>query len=786
MKDFKYFRAENVDEASQLKANGACVIAGGTDLLGQFKDEILPEPPKELVDIKKLPDANGICEKNGKLSIGALTKLSEIADSEIIRNKAPMLAEAAHSVATPNIRNIATLGGNMCQNVRCWFYRYPNEIGGRLDCMRKGGCECFAVRGDSRYHSIFGGLKVEDTPCTHECPNHTDIPGYFELLRNGDIDGAARKFMEVSPMPMVTSRVCAHVCEGKCNRGNTDEAVKIHSIERYIGDYIRKHPDKFYLAPAAETGKKIAVIGAGPAGLTAAYFLRREGHKVVVMDKMEEAGGLLMYALPAYRMPKDIIRELIKNLESMGIEFRMKTELGKDVKPEQLEKDYDKVFYATGAWKRPVLGFDGEEFTEFGLQFLVEVNQWLSKKQRENVLVVGGGNVAMDVAITAKRLGAKTVKMACLESEPEMPASKEEIARAREEGIEIMPSYGVSKAIYDGDKVKGMELVRCSSVFDAEHHFAPKYDESEKLRIDADSILMCAGQKVDLSFLDEKYEIVTNRGRLKVDPDTQATSRRGIFAGGDMASGPSTVVSAIHSGRVAAEAINRSYGIGCCGKQELHFLHVDTQGILNDKAVKEKELSVAERALDKEDSATLPWEEIDKEARRCLNCGCYSVAPSDTAPVLIALDAVVVTNKRRLKAEELFCTKLSAADVLAKDEIVLSVEIPEHNGAVMHYDKFRLRDSIDFAMVSLASVYGVEGGVIKNARLVMGGVAPIPMRAREAEGFLVGKTADEAAARKSAEIATAQAVPFEKNKYKVNEIGEFIKASVLRLADAKA
>lgn len=781
MKNFKYTKPEKIEEASKLKAEGGRIIAGGTDLLGEMKDEIVAHAPETLIDIKKISDINGITENENTIKIGALTRLSEIAESETVKRAAPMVAEAAYSVATPGIRNIGTIGGNICQNVRCWFYRYPHEIGGRLDCMRKGGHECFAIRGDSRYHSVFGGMKTETTPCTVGCPNDTDIPGYFELLRNKDFDGAARLFMAVNPMPMVTSRVCAHPCEEKCNRNTTDEPVKVHCVERFIGDYIRENANKFYNAPLKESGKKIAVVGAGPAGLTAAYFLRKEGNAVDVIDKMEEAGGLLTYALPAYRMPKEIVRELIENLTSMGIVFKMKTEIGVDILAEQLEADYDQVFFATGAWKRPVLGFDGEEFTEFGLDFLVEVNKWLNQKTRENVLVVGGGNVAMDVAITAKRLGAKSVKMASLECEADMPASKEEIARAKEEGIELLPSYGVSKAIYEGDKVIGMELVRCSSVYDEHNSFNPQYDDSEKLRIDADSILMCAGQRVDLSFLQDKLDIAVDRGKISVDPETQATSRKGVFAAGDMASGPSTVVAAIKGGRNAAEAINKEYNLGCCGKKATGFIHLDTEGILNDKGVSERELSIEDRALDKEDSMTLPWEEIEKEAKRCMNCGCYAVDPSDIAPTLVALEATIVTNTREIPAEEFFCSTLKTCDFLAEGEFVTAVAIPKVKGATMHYDKFRLRDAIDFAMVSLASVYGVSGTTIDRAKLVLGGVAPIPIRATEAERFLIGKTINVKTAEEAADIALADADPFANNRYKINEIKAIIVDSILRL-----
>lgn len=475
MKYFEHESAVTFDEAVSLLKESpkgkTVVMAGGSDLVGVLKEQILEEYPEKVVDLKTVEGGEYIKQDGDMIEIGALTKLCDIVKSDLLNEKAPVLSQAARSVATPLIRNVATIGGNICQDVRCWFYRYPHGIGGRMDCMRKGGNECYAVMGDNRYHSIFGGMKVHTTPCSVKCPANTDIPAYMDRLREGDTEGAARILMEANPIPMITSRVCAHTCQEQCNRCDFDESVSIHGVERYVGDYILEHADLFYRAPEAETGHKVALVGAGPAGLSAAYYLRKAGHDVTVFDKMEEPGGMLTYAIPNYRLPKSYVKQVAAAYEKMGIHFRMGCCLGEDVQAGELEQQYDNVFYATGAWKRPVLGFDGEEFTEFGLQFLMEVNQWMNKKDRRHVLVVGGGNVAMDVAITARRLGAESVTLACLESEPEMPASREEIARAREEGIEIMPSYGVSRAIYEGDKVTGMELMRCTSVKDEQGHF---------------------------------------------------------------------------------------------------------------------------------------------------------------------------------------------------------------------------------------------------------------------------------------------------------------------------
>ena len=568
MKYFEHESAATFDEAVSLLKESpkgkTVVMAGGSDLIGVLKEQILEDYPEKVVDLKTVRGGEYIKQDGDTIEIGALTKLCDIVKSDLLNEKAPVLSQAARSVATPLIRNVATMGGNICQDVRCWFYRYPHGIGGRMDCMRKGGKECYAVMGDNRYHSIFGGMKVHTTPCSVQCPANTDIPAYMERLREGDVEGAAHILMEANPIPMITSRVCAHTCQEQCNRCGSDESVSIHGVERYVGDYILEHPDTFYRAPETETGHKVALVGAGPAGLSAAYYLRKAGHDVTVFDKMEEPGGMLTYAIPNYRLPKSYVKQVAAAYEKMGIRFRLGCCLGEDIQAEDLEKEYDNVFYATGAWKRPVLGFDGEEFTEFGLQFLMEVNQWMNKKDRRHVLVVGGGNVAMDVAITARRLGAESVTLACLESEPEMPASREEIARAREEGIEIMPSYGVSKAIYEGSQVTGMELMRCTSVKDENGRFNPRYDREETLRVSADSILMAAGQKVDLSFLGDKYGLALERGLIQVDKDTQATSKSGIYAGGDATTGPATVIQGVRSGRNAAEAINRGSVSACC------------------------------------------------------------------------------------------------------------------------------------------------------------------------------------------------------------------------------
>lgn len=790
MKNFTHTRAESFDQASELlkESTKSVVIAGGTDLLGQLKDDILTAYPERVVDLKSIPNADGIKVEGQNLTIGALAKLIDIIESDVVKEKAPILVEAAKSVATPLIRNMGTIGGNICQDVRCWFYRYPHEAGGRLVCSRKGGDNCYALQGDNRYHSIFGGMKAHRSPCTGECPAGTDIPAYMEQIRNGNTAGAAQIIMEVNPMPAITSRVCAHFCQDGCNRGCQDEDVAIANVERYVGDYILENSDLYFKTPAISTGKSVAIIGAGPSGLSAAYYLRRAGNDVTIYDTKKEAGGMLMYAIPAYRLPKDIVRKFVSSLGKMGITIITSTTIGKDIQVSKIEEKYDSVFYATGAWKRPVIGIAGEELTEFGLDFLIQVNEWMKGKVGSEVLVTGGGNVAMDVAITAKRLGAKKVTMACLECESDMPASREEIERAKEEGVIIMPSWGLSKVIEENGVLKGMELKRCTSIRDEKGAFSPQYDLCETQVVNAENILMAVGQQVDLSFLDEKYQVQLNqRGLIDVSEETQMTSREGVFAGGDATTGPATVIKGIANGHKAANGMNKYLGVvedHICRSMisdEKEFITFDPAGLKLKTAAKLKEIPADQRSIDKEDAFSLAVEEALKEASRCMNCGCYAVNPSDISPTLIALDANITTNLRTVKAADLFCGKLKVEDALLKGEIVTNIEIPIVEGATMHYDKFRLRDSVDFAIVSLSSLFSIENGKFSGAKLVMGGVAPVPVRAAKVEGYLIGQEVTEEVAEKAAELAVENAIIMEKNEYKVLELKALVKNAVLRM-----
>jgi len=785
MKGFEYEVAESLQEASDLiKANdNAVFMAGGTDLLGVLKADILPESPSTIIDLRKIKGLGGIEISDDKVSIGAMTRLVDIVDNKELEEILPGITTAAHSVASPLIRNAGTIGGNICQDVRCWFYRYPNEASGRINCARKCGEECFAIHGDNRYHSIFGGYKIKKSQCTLACPAGTDVPEYMAQMRAGNMDAAAEIIMRANPMPMITSRICPHPCQDDCNQGKHRGCVNIHCVERAVGDYILNNADRFYTEPKSSTGKKIAVIGAGPAGLAAAYYLRKAGHSVTVFDKMEKAGGVLMYGIPHYRLPKSVVEKFTDALSGMGVEYRLGVKVGNDISIEEIESEYDRVFIGTGAWKQPILGINGEEMTQFGLNFLVEVNKYLKKVAEfgDNVLVCGGGNVAMDVALTAVRLGAKNVTLVCLEQEEEMPATKEEIARAKEEGVKIFNGRGLSKVIVSEEKVSGLETVKCVSVFDEKHRFSPKYDESDKAVIAADTIILATGQRVDLDFLGDKFanQIKSARGLIEVDSETFKTAKSHVYGAGDVVTGPNIAIRAIAGGSAAARAISNSLGTPIERERDSRkFLKFDPEAVEVCGGVADKERALEERTLVDEDSATITLEEAQAEAGRCMDCGCYAVSPSDIATMLIACDATIVTTLRSLSAEKFFITSPRIADVLEKDEIVTKIEIPIE-GYKTNYKKFRLREAIDFAIVGVASAIKVNDGKIEDARLCFGGVAPMPRKATEVEEFLKGKDISREVAEEAARIAVKDAIKLSHNEYKIEILKSLVEDSIL-------
>ncbi len=782
MKSFKHHNARSLREAAALlaKYNGrARINAGGTDLLGRLRDGCESDFPEALINIKPIRNLDYIKAGARGLRIGALTKLADLVASPEIKRDYPLLAEAAHSIASPNLRNMATVGGNLAQDVRCWYYRYPQQIGGPIVCLRKGGRVCSALAGDNRYHSIFGGAPAAERQCVSHCPASVNMPGYLRQVRQGNLTEAVRILMDCNPIPAITGRVCPIFCEPHCNRSEYDDPVAIHSVERGVGDYILDHAADYYAAPLNESGKTVAIVGSGPAGLTAAFYLRKSGHQVIVYDKMPEPGGMLLYSIPPYRLPKEVVRKQVQALKSMGVKFEMSVDWG-SVRSRASGPQVggtpalqlDAVFLAGGTWKSLQLGVPGEQGqgVYYALDYLSRINSGEKLGLGTKVIVVGGGSVAVDVARTVRRLGAGEVHLVCLEtrdlaSKDRMPALDKEIADAEEEGVVIHPSLGIREIVLENGKVSGLETQRCISVREPDGKFSPRYDgTAPALSLPGDSIIVAIGQVHDLSLSD--FEENAN----------------GIFSGGDMKSGASTVIQAVASAQKTVQEIEAYLNAGQLNTRAYTESEY-TESCFEDiprTDIRETPAGNRIQSIAVEDAQGLSLSEIETEARRCVNCGCLAIGPSDLAIALAALDATVVTTRRTLAAQEFFAASATRSTVLGQDELVKEIRIPKPPGnSRQSYIKFTLRKPVDFALVSVASVITSKGGVCSDARIVLGAVAPSPFRARAAEAAIKGKPVDENGAAEAARFAVAEAVPLSMNAYKVEIAKALVKRSIL-------
>jgi NADPH-dependent glutamate synthase beta subunit-like oxidoreductase/CO/xanthine dehydrogenase FAD-binding subunit len=784
---FNYVPADSLPAAEALlkkHGQGAAVIAGGTDLLGAFKDAIHDTPPELLIGLKPLAALRYVNADAQGVRIGSLTTLADIARHPVIRQTYSLLAEAARSVASPQIRNVATIAGNLCQEPRCWYYRNPDNT---FDCLRKGGKTCDALFAENRFHSIFGGMCVSAAPCVGGCPIHNDIPGYMAKIRAGDVHEAVAILLRTNPLAAVTGRICPHTCETDCNRFGYDEPVSIREVERFLGDYALEHARDLYRPPAAESGKRVGIVGAGPTGLTAAYFLRQAGHDVTVLDQMPEAGGMLTYSIPSYRMPKDVMAAQVRALEGMGILFELGAALGSDgASLEDLRKRFEAVFLATGLWNGKSLRLEKGELLDSGLKFLIGVQVGGSAKPKvgKRVLVIGGGSVAVDVALTARRLGATEVSMACLESLETMPAIPEDVEQALEEGITILPSWGPHRVLEQDGKLTGMELVRCTTVFDKDGRFAPAFDAAVKSQVPADQVLVAIGQAADLSYAPPGHK--TERGLLAADKVTGVTAMPGVFAGGDVTGSSATMVQAMASGQRAAASIEAYFA----GVQPEPARPNHVPLIINEAALPASprahgpRLPVDERTLLAEDCGILSRDLLGCEATRCANCGCVAVSASDLAPALIALRATVKTTRRRLPAETLFTAAESKTTVLEPDELIEAIEIPaQPPGSHQAYYKFRIRNAIDFPIVSLAFCAEIREGKFHDARVVLGAVAPVPLAVRAVEALLEGKAPSESLAEEAANLAVLDAQPLARNQLKVEVVKALVRKAILNATD---
>ena len=399
--------------------------------------------------------------------------------------------------------------------------------------------------------------------CQHACPAGIDVPNYVAAIADGQYGKAVEIIRERNPFPAVCGRICIHPCEFKCRRGELDDAVAIRSLKRFASDWYFQNVSTRSEPYPVTRKDKVAVVGAGPAGLTCAYFLARMGYGVTVFEGQPVAGGMLGITVPEFRLPRKVIQQEIDYIESCGVDIRYNTPIdARHTVDDLLEEGYRAVFIAAGAQASKRIGISGEEEgmegLHYGLPFLTAVKTGREIRLNGKVVVVGGGNVAVDVARTALRVGADDVQVFCLEARDEMPAWEKEIEEALEEGIVINPSWGPQEIMHDREKVTGIRFVRCLSVFDMEGKFNPSFDEEAVQTVEADHAIISIGQAPDMSFLSEDSRLERALwGALVVDEKTLSTNIPGIFAGGDFTTGPTYVIRAIASGRRAAISIDR-------------------------------------------------------------------------------------------------------------------------------------------------------------------------------------------------------------------------------------
>jgi NADPH-dependent glutamate synthase beta subunit-like oxidoreductase len=404
---------------------------------------------------------------------------------------------------------------------------------------------------------------IVDAPCRNTCPAGMDAPRYIRLIGDGKFTEATAVIREKAPFPGVLARVCHAPCENKCRRGITrDKPIAIRALKRVAAD--RAAEVDYSRGSAPPTGKRVAVIGSGPAGLTAAYYLHKVcGHAVTVFEALGEAGGMLRVGIPQYRLPREIVDKEIEVIAQTGVEIKVNAR--QDSPEKLLKQGFDAVLLAIGAHRDLKLGIEGEDLPQVmsGLAFLREVNLGKKVKLGKKVTVIGGGNVAIDSARTAIRLGAKEVHLVCLEtrdlaSRDRMLARDQEIEDAEQEGLIIHPCAGPKTLVFKEGKVAGLETVVCSSVLDAAGAFAPKFSPEAGPTVESTTIIVAIGQQVDA--LTKSGLTCGLRNTILAGPETLETNVAGIFACGDAANGPTSVIEAIASGRKAAVSVDLFLG----------------------------------------------------------------------------------------------------------------------------------------------------------------------------------------------------------------------------------
>ena len=441
---------------------------------------------------------------------------------------------------------VGTLHGKLLKDEDCRFCTACAEV-----------CPTGSIR--DKLQLLTTNLKKEEAlvPCRTACPAHTDIPRYIRFVKEGDYDAAVAVIREKVPFPNALGHVCSHVCELECKRKEVSEAMSIRDIKRYAAEHDTGRYWKGKGKQLPDTGKKVCVVGGGPAGLTAAYYLRKQGHAVTVKEALPTVGGMMSYGIPSYRLPREIVAQEAKVIEDQGVVIETNTKVEK---PVELRKEYDAVLMTIGAHKGVRLPMEGSELPGvlLNIDFLRNASLGQETGMGKRIIVLGGGNVAFDCARTAKRLGAEEIHLACLEAREVMTADDEEIEQAKEEGIFVHPAQTFER-ITGTDAVTGVDFMNVKSfTFDENRRAIIEKEEGSEHHIDADTVIFATGQRPDLT---EEAGLTLGRANsIVVKENSLATETEGVFAAGDVVYGTKSVILAIASGRDAAVEIDKYLG----------------------------------------------------------------------------------------------------------------------------------------------------------------------------------------------------------------------------------
>lgn len=482
-------------------------------------------------------------------------------------------------------------------------------------------------------------------PCFMACPTHQDIQGYVGLIAKGEEEKALELIKQDNPLPMSIGRVCPHPCEEKCRRNHLEGAVSICALKRFAAD-----SNVDYIPECkSNNGKKVAVVGAGPAGLSCAYFLAIKGYSVSVFEAEENGGGMLRYGIPAYRLPKDILDKEIENIAKMGVEFNYNKKLGRDFTIKSLKSSYDAVFVGIGAWTASKMNCDGEnvEGVEGGIDVLYRVAKGEKVDLGRNVCVVGGGNTAIDAVRTAVRLGSENVTLIYRRTEKEMPAEPDEIRDAKAECVDFRFLAAPLRIVSENGKVCGIEIQNMQlGEPDATGRRTPVAIEGSTEIIKCDTVISAIGQKITFECLDSVS--LTKKSTIAVDEKNFMTSVDGVFAAGDVINkGPDIAVRAIAGGKYAARSID-CYLKGVSVPDELPQYSVnscfDVSVLEGTPVIERAEIKLEEAQIRKnnfkEAAFTFTKEEAQREANRCLECGCSAVYSCELLPLMRDYDAL--------------------------------------------------------------------------------------------------------------------------------------------------